>query len=382
MNILFFGNCITEKCYERRKNMEYMAVSSRKKILVLCKEIEDLGHHIDVVSASFSKYSDRMFVENISTNIRMIHSPTIGLWGMTSFFKKTVSTLFGILWLLFHLGHYQVVVLYNYHIEFSLPGILFRCASYIKNAYQYKLVMDYEDALFLDKGYQGFLYGQWEKLAYRCVDFFILANEGLRDRLSERHQGQYHGIIINGFIDRPLLLASSQNNKARVERVLFSGNFSRNFGFEQLLVYAKYLGNAIHFDITGKASKQEVQELQEHIRDLPNVHYHGFLEEKEFDNIIQMADACILLNDVDSPYNRTNFPSKFFDYLSRNKFILTSDNPILRPYYDIRNVVVLRDFPDDVKRIHQLCENRKTNRSSIMALADRIQRDLSEAIGI
>jgi len=106
---------------------------------------------------------------------------------------------------------------------------------------------------------------------------------------------------------------------------------------------------------------------------LPNIKYYGFIKEDEFNKLIQTVDAFILLNDEESKYNQTNFPSKFFDYLSRNKFIITSENSILSPYYDMQNIILLKNFPNDIKNISQLSYNKETNNNEIKALSVKMQ---------
>ena len=380
MNVLIICNCITEKCIQRRHNIEYMAASSRKKLMAISNELEKLGHNVDLTSASFSKYCDSIFIEYLSKSIRIIHAPTIGFFGKTSFFKKTISIIFNIVWLLFHLRHYQAIIIYNYHIEFSLSGLLAKLFAYIKIVSPFKLIMDYEDGLFLDKGYKGFFYLQWEKLIYKFVDTFLLVNENLKYRILKFFPEKQNFIVINGFIDCNVLDKNNRNINTQIKRIVFSGNFTKNFGFEQLLEYLDNLPKSIVFDITGKASNLEVEELKSRISNLTHIHYHGFLEEIEFNKLIQNADAFVLLNDINSPNNNTNFPSKFFDYLSRNKYIITSENPILKDYYDINNIILLTNFPDDIKRINEIRNERFTNYLAIKQLSEKIRNNLSKLL--
>ena len=163
--------------------------------------------------------------------------------------------------------------------------------------------------------------------------------------------------------------------KSPVKRVVFSGNFSTGFGFQELLGYVDHLPDDILFDITGKASKNEENELKNHIAHRINMHYHGFVDDNKFSEIVEKADAFVLLNDPMSPYNQTNFPSKFFDYLSRNKFILTTPNSLLTPYRHLKNVVILDNFPYSIKQLHEITVARQTDCQQIKALElDTVKR--------
>ena len=179
MNILIFGNCITERCMQYRKNQNYLSVSGRKKVSGLSKAIEELGHAVDICSISYSKHTHWVFVEQLSAKRRLIHAPTLGIKGRLSFFKRTVGTIFNIFWLILHFRKYDAIIFWNYHIEFSLPALMGKWMFGIK------AIMDYEDGLFLDKGYQGAFYRFWEKTVYRHSSGFILVNERLGFRLEQ-----------------------------------------------------------------------------------------------------------------------------------------------------------------------------------------------------
>ncbi|MBI5594014.1 MAG: hypothetical protein HY881_26500 [Deltaproteobacteria bacterium] len=372
MNILIFGNCITERCLQYRKNQDYLSVAGRKKVLALSKAIEGLGHAVDICSISYSKHTHSVFIEQLSKKSRLIHAPTIGLKGKLSFFKRTIGAIFNIFWLILHFRSYDAIIFWNYHIEFSLPALMGKWMFGIK------AIMDYEDGLFLDKGYRGAIYRFWEKTVYHHSSGFILVNERLRFRLDQYISTEKPSVTVHGFVDGDLLKRYKNLEKGTVKRIVFSGNFSTGFGFQELLGYVDYLPDDILFDITGKASKKEENELKNHIEHRINIHYHGFVDDNKFSEIVEKADAFVLLNDPMSPYTQTNFPSKFFDYLSRNKFILTTRNSLLTPYCHLKNVVLLNSFPSSIKQLHEMTEARKTDYQEIMALELDTVRRLNE----
>jgi len=345
-----------------RKNQDYLSVAGRKKVLALSKTIVELGHAVDICSISYSKHTHSVFREQLSENIQLIHAPTIGLKGKLSFFKRTVGTIFNIFWLMLHFRNYDAIIFWNYHIEFSLPALMGKWIFGIK------AILDYEDGLFLDKGYQGAFYRFWEKRVYHHCSGFILVNERLKRRLEPHISKEKPSVTVHGFVDGDLLRRHKNWGKSPVQRIVFSGNFSTGFGFQELLGYVDHLPDDIQFDIMGKASKNEENELKKHIEDRTNIDYHGFVDDSKFTEIVEKADAFVLLNDATSAYNQTNFPSKFFDYLSRNKFILTTRNSLLTPYHHLRNVVIIDKFPNSIKHLHEMTVARQTDSQQIKAL--------------
>jgi hypothetical protein len=251
--------------------------------------------------------------------------------------------------------NYDAVFFWNYHIEFSLPALIAR------RLFGHPIIMDYEDGLFLNKGYQGIFYRFWEKTVYKNTSAFILVNDGLESRLKQFLSKEPVAVTINGFIDKKLLRNRQECKKGPIRQIVFSGNFRTGLGFHELINYVKHLDDNIRFDITGKASSLEEKQLKTHIQNRSNIRYHGFVSEKEFTAIMEKADGFVLLNDPSSPYNQTNFPSKFFDYLSRNRFVLTTHNPLLTSYLNLKNVVFLNNFPDSVRKLHQMTADRVTD---------------------
>ena len=362
MNILIFASFITDDCLKRRANHEYLTFSGRKKVLMLSRALESLGHSVDICSTSYAKTVDWPFTEGISEKIRVIHAPTFGLFGKTSFFKRTVGTLFGMSWLTRHHRRYQMVIFYNYHAEFCLPAL------FGKRVFGLKAVMDYEDGLFNDKGYQTGFYRCLEKRAYRESSGFILVNRGLRERVEKFARDKKPAVIINGYLDTALLQKNRDRRGGSGRKVAFTGNFNRDFGFEELLEYVDHMPGDFSLVITGRASPEEEALLRQHVERRPNVRFMGYLNSGEFEALLRDVDIFILLNNPASHSSRTNFPSKLFDYLSRNRFVLSTPNPALEAYYTLKNFLLLRNFPDDLARLDRILLDRAPDARELFLL--------------
>ena len=116
-----------------------------------------------------------------------------------SFLKRPVGMAFNLYWICRHFRKYQLVVFYNYHKEYFLP------AWVGKKWFGLPILMDYEDGLFLDKGYQSPLYRYLEKAAYRETDGFFLVNGNLKKRIDAFGPGHKPALVLNGLLDTELL---------------------------------------------------------------------------------------------------------------------------------------------------------------------------------
>jgi hypothetical protein len=370
VNVLIYTSFITEQCLKRRASEQYRSFAGQKKILMLARALESLGHTVDICSTSYAKTIDRAFTEDLSPRVRAIHAPTLGLFGKTSFFKKTVGTAFNIYWLVRHYRKYQLVIFYNFHVEFSVPALM------AKRLFELKIVMDYEDGLFNDKGYQGGFYRLLEKTVYREANGFVVVNMGLKERIHLFCREEKPFVVINGFLDTQLLAQNRVRKMGSVQKVAFTGNFNRGFGFDELLQYINHWPEGFTLMITGRAGPQEEGILHDRVKDLPNICFKGYLDTNEFEALLKGVDVFMLLNNPDSDSNKTNFPSKLFDYLSRNCLVLSTPNPVLKPYYLLRNFVLLKDFPDDLKRLKEMCESQAPDANELFSLHDDILRSL------
>lgn len=369
MKILYIGKCVTESVIQKRRNGRYFSAAGTKKVIGVSEALSRQGDDIDILSFSYARHCHTKYVESLSEHVSIIHMPTLGFFGLCSVLKKQLGCFFAIVWTLFHAKRYDVIMFYNYHFEFSFPAAL------IGRLLRMPIILDYEDGLYHEKKYQSVFFRWYEKYIYTHVAGIILVNEGLLKRIKQVTEKAIPTLTLHGIFNRELLDQSSTASPAIIKSVLFSGNYSKGFGFEELLEYIRLMPNDIEFHITGRGDENESQILHQECSRKKNVHFHGFLDPRRFESIIQKTDAFVLLNDISSPYNKSNFPSKLFDYLSRNKRIITTANPLLSPYSHLDNMVIV-DLKSSERFQEILHSPIKTNHAAIQRQADQMEKGL------
>ncbi len=85
----------------------------------------------------------------------------------------------------------------------------------------------------------------------------------------------------------------------------------------------------------------------------------------------------LLLNATDSAFNRSNFPSKLFDYLSAGKLIVCTANPLLADYAGLGCVVQLASIEDEFPHIGERLAERRFDPGEVVAL----HRGMLERLG-
>lgn len=344
-SIAFLGKAITATCQTRRQNAAYGSPAGTRKLILMARALARQGHEVHVFSPSYARRSDVPFVEKISDGLHLHHCPTLGLLGKLAILRKTIAMR----WLQHELTGqaWDAVIGYNFYRETSIPLL----AAKKRGS---RILLDIEDGHFNEAHFQTAAYRKLEAELYHQADGFILVNEGLRERLEAICPGHARTFTLHGLFDPDVLKAAEGRVLPPVRRILYSGNFARAHGFAELITYIKALPPHLQLDITGTADAEEVRQIKVLAEARANVHYHGFLETQAFEKILQAADACLVLNNLQATQNRTNFPSKIFDYLARGHWVISTANPLLEPYSHLNQWLRLEsieaDFPDIPQR--------------------------------
>jgi glycosyltransferase involved in cell wall biosynthesis len=116
------------------------------------------------------------------------------------------------------------------------------------------------------------------------------------------------------------------SDSSRPLRVLFSGKLENEHGYDLLLgAIREILSNPdprhpIEFHICGRPSRNSPNfELPpEH----PSVHYHGFLPDSGYQQVLARADVGLALQKASGIFSETRTPSKAYEFLACGKLVI------------------------------------------------------------
>jgi hypothetical protein len=375
MHVLFFVNCVTAACRARRNNARYDDPAGRKTALLLADYLVALGHSVEIFSPSYAKMRDGAWSEEPAAGVRVWHAPTfaLGRWAplrqkqAAAHFRRRVRQ---------HAGRKDVLVLgLNYHDEYAAAML---CA----HACGLKTVIVYRDGIFLDPEWQTPRGLAHERAVYAAVDACLVANTGLSDRVQAVSGRTIPSLLQPALVDLRLLAQHRNDPAPGCQRILYTGNFGHEQGFAQLCQWIEHLPPELELDITGRGEKDEVVVLQKLLVNHSNARYHGFLADTAFEKIFSSADACLLLHNPDSPYFHTQFPSKFYDYLSRNKRIVTAPDTRLDSFRHLPHLIVVEDFPRGLASLPALLRRTPPpTAAGVLALAEELRQQLGDFLG-
>ncbi|WP_418319523.1 glycosyltransferase [Piscinibacter sakaiensis] len=363
MRIVLLAQCITESCIGVRDNRRYLSAAGRKKVLNLAAYLDALGHEVTIVSNSYAKTSWPASSETLGEHISVVHSPTWAVGRLTPF-RRGIATLFALHWLARHRAEVDLAIIYNYHLEFALPAL------WARRRHGLPFVLGYEDGLYLVRHYRSALYRWIERAVYRACSAVIYVNPQLRERLQACGVDKPGAVIHGYFNDADVSALTPQPGSSR--ELLFAGNFSRGFGFDELLRYIEHCPDGWRLNVCGRGGPGETEAVRSHCAVHPRANYLGFVSDEKLAELRQRAAAVILLNDVDSEFNRTNFPSKLFDYLSAGKLIVCTRNPLLADYAALDNMLLLESIADDLPRLGERLPQHRFDADQVAALHQQI----------
>jgi glycosyltransferase involved in cell wall biosynthesis len=134
---------------------------------------------------------------------------------------------------------------------------------------------------------------------------------------------------------------------------------------------------AWHFVLIGPVDYSETGSAKSvrKLGQLPNVHFLGPKPREEVPAYVHAFDVAIIPY-RDSPYNRSSFPLKFWEFLAAGKPVVASGLPALEPY---RHLVTLasstESFADGISSALVASEEGKTDR-----IAEARRHDWSERV--
>lgn len=347
----------------RRDNRRFLSAAGRKKVLNLAAYLGALGHRVSILSNSYAKGTHPALVEQIGPRITVHHAPTWAVGGLTPW-RRLLATLFMLRWLQRRHAEIDLAITYNYHLEFALPAL------WARRRLGLPFVLDFEDGLFLTRHYQRPLYRWIERAVYRSCSAVIVVNPGLRDHMRalghDKPTAVIHGLFNAALPAEPTAAPGTHRE------LLFAGNYSRGFGFDELQRYIACCPTGWVLTICGRGGPDETQALRRLCEGHERARFLGFVTEQQLEELQRRAMAMIVLNDTGSDFNRTNFPSKLFDLLSAGKIVLCTRNPLLADYAGLAGVVQLASIEGDLPRLDDHLAQARFDASEVVALHGRM----------
>jgi glycosyltransferase involved in cell wall biosynthesis len=207
---------------------------------------------------------------------------------------------------------------FNYCLVYNFyPSEMF-FAFVAKFLFNKKIIVDFEDDYLLQSNrfYYKFYFNLVKKIPYKI----ICINVAMKKYFAEDKV-----FVFNGFIDLSYTKDVDYNFFSGC-KFLYSGSFDTIRGIDlipEIIVSLRRIIDDFSIYITGSGPlENEILNWE-----YPEIKYFGYLNEKDFNNIISEVDFCLVLQKPDHPFSLGSFPSKI-EYYSKFKKPIYSLNKI------------------------------------------------------
>lgn len=156
----------------------------------------------------------------------------------------------------------------------------------------------------------------------RRADVTIVTNRNLKELITAK--GGY-GVVLQDKIPELSLYEPLEWVKSR--SLVFVTSFSKDEPLEEILEVAKKLPSDIDMYITGNYIKSSVYKAREGNLS-SNVHFTGFLPEKDYQSLLYSSDAVIVLTKSEN-----TLTCGAYEAVALGKAMVLSDKEVLRQYF-------------------------------------------------
>ena len=200
-----------------------------------------------------------------------------------------------------------------FHYNFDLPGYL--GAMLAKYIWHKTIYVDFEDDYTTRQrpAWKQFI----TKLLFKTPDEVIVVNEKM-----SLHFPKINTTVFNGFAD--MSYSEKADFSFREDMILlFGGTLDDIRGADVLPDLVEALRKRIRrftIVVTGTGPLASIVAAW----NIPEIKYYGFVSENEYVSLVRSADACLVLQKPDHPFNAGSFPSKidYFALLKKPIYIL------------------------------------------------------------
>ena len=316
------------------------------KIDYICDVINRIGEDVTILSntkSTIRKYLKRTeFEETKSKKIIMFSSlPSVN--GII----HALDVLYGYVQLFIYLIRRvkkdDVVLVYH---SLGYRNIF----KYIRKLKKFKYVLEVEELFKYINAANSFK--KKESIIFKYPDAFLFSNSILEKEINKESKP---AVVVNGIYKNEQQITKKENNDKQI--IVYAGSLEKQKGVDyiikELIIKAEYLDKKYEMRIIGFGSKNDIKRVNNLIEMISKktkcrIIYDGVYKGKEYLNYIQKCDIGICIQNPNDIFNKYEFPSKVFSYMSNGLSVVINRLEQIENS-DISNYVTFVDGTDAKK---------------------------------
>lgn len=366
-NILYLNNYMSNAVTNIRKNSSFFSQPANNKIIGICKAIASTNNNVTILSSglvnnkSLKKY--KIIYDKVNET-PVVYCEIIDI--------PLINTLSSILYMYRQIKKMNKekkidnIIFYNYKPEVAWAALL------AKKKLKIPITVEFEDGYSSVSNisrFKAFIFKITEKKVSKNIDSAILVNSILKS------QYKVPTVVVRGIVDKNFYEECKKYKKKRNEifTIFYSGGLDEDRGIKVLIQSLKYIEHNVRLIITGKG-KIDFED--------DRIQFKGFVSYDEMKKLMMQSDVLIQCQLTNNGFNYVSFPSKIFEYIATNNFIISSkvaditdfsENEIM--YYDNDNP---KDLADKIMEIYKRWEKGESTNVNFDRLC---KENLPESIG-
>lgn len=319
--------------YYGRKGFRSSNYAAEDKIDYICETLESIGEKVTIISSSKSSNGKFQKSENIriSSNREVVFFSSIP---RNNTLLKVIDSLFSkfqLMWFfLIHIHRDDTVLVYH-----SLAyGNMIKVLHGIK---KFKYILEVEELYQYIRANTS-KFKSKEDSIIQNADGYIFSNSVIGNRINTTKK---MCTVVNGvYKSCPQL-----DVKKRDRCIVYAGTLEPQKGIDYVLDTAELLPTGFEIHVAGFGSQKDIDHLltrieQENKKNGAQIIFDGSFKGSEYIQYLQTFKVGICIQNPDDDFNKYEFPSKVFSYMSNGLQVVANDliqlrNSSIFPYLHI-----------------------------------------------
>lgn len=350
--------------YSAKNSKRVKNYAGEDKIDYICQAMNDIGE--DVILISNAKTTQRKFAR--SESIQLSEHTKLLYFSSLPQINMLIHVL-DVLW-----GYIQLCIYVFLHVKKNDTVLVYHSLGYRGLWGFLRRIKNFNYVLEVEELFQAFQastsgYKKKERKVFKYPDAYLFSNALLEEEINTLNKPS---VIINGIYRR-----NAVENKTKGEKikVVYAGSLEKQKGVDYVIASARYLHKKYEVHIIGFGTNKDIARVNMLIEKTKGVGsqvtYDGIYKGKEYLKYLQSCDIGICIQDEGDEFNKYEYPSKIFSYLSNGLQVVANDLIQLRksdifPYLHIAS----SQKPKEVALAIESCSDNILNSYEILKILD------------
>lgn len=358
--MIFYAAYYSTKDSGRVKNY-----AGEDKIDYICHVLNNIGE--DVLILSNAKTTKREYAKR--EIIHLFSHTQLLYFASLPMINKPIHAL-DVLW-----GYLQLIVFVIFKVKKDDTVLVYHSLGYRGLWGFLKRIKKLNYILEVEELYQTFKatvsgYKKHENEVFKYPDAFLFSNIFLEEKINNNKKPF---AIINGIYQSNDFVKKQRN---KTIRVVYAGSLEKQKGVDFIIKTASYLPKEYELHIIGFGSNNDIDRVKSLIQNCTtennaNITYDGVFKGQEYLSFLQSCDIGICIQDEKDDFNKYEYPSKIFSYLSNGLQVVANNliqlqRSAVYPYLHISNSTK----PKDIAKAIMSCKNNYIDSTTILEKLD------------